>query len=70
MDKAVYSVLNRSSKKNLGLLDAGASRSNAVKNNTSQKTVYMVFTGNSVGVKSRGNKDTWPATANGRKAPK
>lgn len=70
MDTAVYNVLNRSNKKTLGLLDAGASRSKAVKNNTNQKMVYTVFTGNSAGVKSRGNRDTWPATAKGRKAPR
>jgi hypothetical protein len=32
--------------------------------------VYMVFMGNSGAVKSRGKRETWPATANGRKALK
>lgn len=66
MLSAMYSVLKRSSRKNRGLLDAGASRSKAVRNTTSQKTVYIVLIGNSPGVNNRGNSETWPATASGR----
>lgn len=54
----MYNVLKRSSRNTLGLLDAGASRSNDIKNRTSQKTVYMVLTGNSAGVNSNGNSET------------
>ena len=49
---------------------AGASLSKVNKNNTSQKIVYTVFTGNSAAVKRRGNKETCPETARGRNAPK
>lgn len=55
---AMYNVLKRSSRNTLGLLDAGASRSNDIKNRTSQKTVYIVLTGNSAGVNSNGNSET------------
>jgi hypothetical protein len=37
---------------------AGASLSKVNRNNTSQKIVYTVFTGNSAAVKRRGNKET------------
>lgn len=48
----------------------GARRSKASRNSTSQKIVYTVLMGNSAAVNRSGNKETWPATASGRKAPK
>jgi hypothetical protein len=45
---------------------AGTSLSQAVKTTRSQNSVYVVFTGNSCAVKSRGKRETWAATARGR----
>lgn len=67
---AMYSVLKRSKRKNLGLFDAGAKRSKAVRKSMSQNTVYIVLTGNSAGVNNKGKSDTCPATAKGLNAPK
>ena len=36
----------------------------------SQRMVYTAFTGHSAAVKINGNRDTCPATANGRNAPR
>ena len=36
----------------------------------SQRMVYAVLTGHSAAVKINGNRDTCPATANGRNAPR
>jgi hypothetical protein len=85
IERAMYKNEKRSSKKILGCGElfnvslerlvagrpyAGARRSNASRNNTSQKIVYTVFTGNSAAVNRSGKRETWPATANGLKAPK
>jgi hypothetical protein len=67
---AIYNVLKRSSRNTLGLLLAGARRSKANKNPTSQKIVYTVLIGNSAAVNRSGKSETWPATASGRKAPR
>ncbi len=66
----MYSRENLSSRKTRGLGDTGASLSNTSRKSINQKTVYTVFTGNSAAVNRRGNNDTCPATANGRKAPR
>jgi len=54
----MYSVLNRSSRKTLGLLLAGASLSKARRKSTSQKIVKIVLIGNSAAVNSKGKSDT------------
>ena len=66
----MYSNENRSRRNTRGWDETGASRSKTSKKSTSQKTVYAVFTGNSAAVNRRGNRETCPATASGRKAPK
>ena len=70
MLNAIYNRLNRSSKKMRGRLLAGASRSKDSRKSTSQKIVYTVLMGNSAVVKMSGKRDTCPATARGRKAPR
>ncbi len=66
----MYSNENRSSRNTRGRGATGASRSKTNKTNISQNTVYAVLVGKSAAVKSRGNSDTCPATASGRKAPR
>lgn len=70
MLNAIYNKLNRSSKKMRGRLLAGASRSKVSKKSTSQNIEYTVLMGNSAAVKMSGKRDTCPATARGRKAPR
>jgi hypothetical protein len=85
IERAMYRKEKRSSKKirgcgelyssarhgqRIGITYAGVRRSNASRNRMSQKIVYAVFTGNSAGVKRSGKRETWPATASGRKEPK
>lgn len=65
---ARYMAMDRSSRKTLFPELAGAMRSNARRNVMSQNTVYTTLIGNSAYVNRRGNSETWPATARGRKA--
>ena len=70
METAMYSKENLSSRNTRGREDTGARRSKTWRNSMSQRMVYTVLTGNSAAVKINGNRDTCPATANGRNAPR
>lgn len=70
IDTAMYSRENRSSRNTRDRDDTGASRSNTSRKRISQKTAYTTLTGNSAAVYRSGNRETCPATASGRKAPR
>lgn len=70
IDTAMYSRENRSRRNTRERDDTGASRSNTRRNRMSHKTVYAVLTGNSAAVNRSGKRETCPATASGRKAPR
>lgn len=63
-------MLKRSTRMVRRRFEAGARRSNAIRNPTNHNMVYTVLIGNSAGVNRRGKSETWPATAKGRKAPR
>ena len=70
IDTAMYRSENRSRRKTLGLEETGAKWSKISRTKTSQNIVYTALIGNSPLVNKRGNRDTCPATASGRKAPR
>lgn len=70
LDTAMYSSENLSSRKTRERDDTGASLSKTRRNKMSQKTVYTALTGNSAAVNRSGKRETCPATASGRKAPR
>lgn len=70
IDTAMYNRENLSSRNTRDRDETGASRSKMRRNRMSQNIVYATLTGNSAAVNRSGKRETWPATASGRKAPR